>query len=152
MNSGIKCTSFSKRKQKWYDRTLCFRADGIPLDAFMNGVITTVDSLGLSDGSYTTEVVLGGGTGRSELTSPTNITIQDGKCIALIEWSSPYYDYMIVDGERYEPVNTEGNSVFEIPIEVFDYVISVTADTTRMSQPHEIEYTLKFDSASIQKQ
>jgi hypothetical protein len=66
-------------------------------------------------------------------------------------WSSPFYDYMIVDGERYEPVNTEGNSVFEIPVAAFDAELAITADTTAMSEPHEIEYTICFDSASIQE-
>ena len=69
--------------------------------------------------------------------------------IAVITWSSPYYDYMIVEGQRYEPVNTDGNSVFEIPVASFDSPLEVIADTTAMSEPHEIEYTLKFDSASI---
>ena len=150
LNSAIPCTSFSKRKQKWYDRTLCFKADGIPLDAFADGVITTVESLNLADGSYTADLLLGGGTGRAEMESPAEITIKDGACTARITWSSPYYDYMIVDGDRYEPVNTDGNSAFEIPVKVFDYPISVIADTTRMSQPHEIDYVLSFDSATLQ--
>ena len=68
---------------------------------------------------------------------------------AVLKWSSPHYDYMIVDGERYEPVNTDGNSVFEIPVPYFDKPVNVIADTTAMSEPHEIEYTLTFDSASV---
>lgn len=152
LNSAVKCSAFSKRKQKWYDRTLCFKADNIPLDAFAQGAVNTVESLGLSDGSYIVEVTLGGGSGRSELESPTSFTVQDGKCMAVITWSSPYYDYMIVEGERYEPVSAEGNSVFEIPVKAFDYALSVIADTTRMSKPYEIEYVLNFDSSSIRKQ
>ena len=68
---------------------------------------------------------------------------------AVITWSSPYYDYMIVDGQRYEPVNTEGNSVFEIPVASLDAPLKVIADTTAMSEPHEIEYMLTFDSSTI---
>jgi hypothetical protein len=56
---------------------------------------------------------------------------------------------MIVDGQRYEPVNTEGDSVFEIPVAYFDKPLKVIADTTAMSEPHEIEYTLTFDSSSV---
>ena len=67
---------------------------------------------------------------------------------ARIEWSSPNYDYMLVDGEKYLPVNTEGNSVFEIPVAVLDEEIPVAADTTAMSKPHEVEYTLMFHSAA----
>ena len=45
--------------------------------------------------------------------------------MATLEWSSPNYDYMVVDGEKYLPVNTEGNSVFQIPVEAFDQDIAV---------------------------
>ncbi|MCR4946206.1 MAG: iron transporter [Lachnospiraceae bacterium] len=92
----------------------------------------------------TAEVTLTGGSGRATVASPAKIKTEDGKTIAVIEWSSPYYDYMIVDGVKYEPVNTEGNSVFEIPITGFNEDITVIADTTAMSKPHEIEYVLNF--------
>ena len=68
---------------------------------------------------------------------------------ATIVWSSPNYDYMLVDGEKYLPTNTEGNSTFEIPVSALDTALDVTADTVAMSTPHEIEYTLTFDSASL---
>ena len=45
---------------------------------------------------------------------------------------------------KYEPVNKDGNSTFEIPVSVFDAEMEVTADTVAMSEPHEIDYTLKF--------
>ena len=76
-------------------------------------------------------------------------TPADGKMPATIVWSSPNYDYMIVDGEKYLPTNTEGNSTFEIPVSALDTALDVTADTVAMSTPHEIEYTLTFDSASL---
>ena len=76
-------------------------------------------------------------------------TPADGKMTATIVWSSPNYDYMLVDGEKYLPTNTEGNSTFEIPVSALDTALDVTADTVAMSTPHEIEYTLTFDSASL---
>ena len=79
-----------------------------------------------------------------------NITVADGKATATIEWSSSNYDYMKVDDVQYDPVNTEGNSTFEITITGFDAPIAVVADTTAMSTPHEIDYTLTFDSASLE--
>ena len=111
----------------------------------------TVQQLGLSDGSYTAEGSLEGGSGRASITSPVSLTIKEGKVTASIEFSSPYYDYMIVDGEKYEPVNTDGNSTFEIPIDGFDAAIPVTADTVAMSEPHEIEYTITLDAATIKE-
>ena len=47
---------------------------------------------------------------------PVRITVANGKIAAVVEWNSPNYDSMLVDGEKYLPVNTEGNSVFEIPV------------------------------------
>ena len=96
------------------------------------------------DGTYQVEVELLGGSGRASVTSPAKVEIKDGKAVATLEWSSPNYDYMVVDGEKYLPVNTEGNSVFQIPVEAFDQDIAVIADTVAMSTPHEIEYTLNF--------
>lgn len=53
---------------------------------------------------------------------------------------------MIVDGKRYLPINTDGNSVFEIPVKSADSIIEIIADTVAMSTPHEIEYTLEINS------
>lgn len=103
----------------------------------------------LEDGSYTAEVTLEGGSGRASIESPATLTVKDGKVTASIVWSSPNYDYMIVDGKKLLPVNTEGNSVFEIPVASFDTALDVIADTVAMSKPHEIEYTLAFDSSTI---
>lgn len=95
------------------------------------------------------EVTLEGGTGKASIDSPAVLRKSGDEYTAVITWSSPYYDYMIVDGQRYEPVNTDGNSVFEIPVAYLDSPLEVIADTTAMSEPHEIEYTIRFDPASI---
>ncbi len=49
---------------------------------------------------------------------------------------------MIVDGKTYHPVNTEGNSEFLIPVRL-DEDMKISADTTAMSTPHLIDYTLR---------
>lgn len=103
----------------------------------------------LEDGTYTAEVTLEGGSGRASIESPATLTVKDGKVTASIVWSSPNYDYMIVDGKKLLPVNTEGNSVFEIPVASFDTELDVIADTVAMSKPHEIEYKITFDSSTI---
>lgn len=108
-------------------------------------------SLDLADGRYMIAVDLEGGTGRASVTSPAELTVKDGAATATIAWSSPNYDYMMVGGERYLPVSTEGNSVFEIPVPVLDEAVPVVADTTAMSTPHEVEYTLTFRGDSITK-
>lgn len=68
---------------------------------------------------------------------------------ATIVWSSSNYDYMKVDDIRYDAVIENDQSVFTIPVTCFDWKMAVVADTIAMSQPHEIDYALRFDSASI---
>ena len=79
------------------------------------------------------------------------MTVTDGQAIATLKWSSPNYDYMIVDGEKYLPVNTEGDSVFEVPVLMFDEPVVVIGDTVAMSKPYEVEYTLTFHSDTIKE-
>lgn len=150
LNTPIDCAAFSKKKEQWYGRQLVFRADSLPAEARAGGAGTSLDDLALADGTYEADVKLEGGSGKATVDSPARITVLDGAATARIVWSSPHYDYMIVDDERLEPVSTDANSEFDVPVSVFDYPIAVVADTTAMSKPHEIEYTLTFDSSTIQ--
>lgn len=102
----------------------------------------------LADGVYYVDAVLLGGSGRASVQSPAEITVFGGKCTAKVVMSSPHYEYMEVEGVRYLPVNEEGNSTFLIPV-ALDEDIAVSAETTAMSQPHVIDYTLRFDGASV---
>ena len=122
-------------KGKWYDHTVSIR----------NAQPKTEEAAETpADGEYSVNVTLEGGSGRATVESPAALTVADGKMTAVILWSSPNYDYMIVDGEKYLPTNTEGNSTFEIPVSALGTPLAVTADTVAMSTPHEIEYTLTF--------
>lgn len=149
LDEGIDCAAFSKKKEKWYDRTILFRADSLPTDAFADGVVTTPESLSLADGTYTADVALAGGTGRASVQSPAELTVKDGQVTAKIIWSSKNYDYMKVGDTKYDTVIEDEHSTFEIPVSCFDWAMAVKADTTAMSEAHEIDYTLTFDSASI---
>ena len=151
LNEVLPCAAFSKKKEKWYDRELVFEAAKIPADAFLNSSFKTVADLSLADGTYTAEVALTGGSGRATVESPAVIEVKDGKAEATIIWSSSNYDYVRVDEEKILPVNTEGNSTFVIPVEGFDSPLTIYADTTAMSTPHEIEYTLTFDSSTLEE-
>ena len=51
---------------------------------------------------------------------------------------------MIVDDEKYLNENEGGNSTFTFPITGVPCEMEVIGDTTAMSTPHEIEYTLVF--------
>ncbi len=149
LDAPVACAAYSKKKELWYDRSLVFRADSLPLEAFAEGVVTTVESLSLADGAYSCEVTLSGGSGRAKIESPARFWVTGGMAVARIVWSSKNYDHMRVGEEEYMPLDGDGNAAFEIPFSVFDRPFTVYADTTAMSTPHEIEYTLCFDSASI---
>lgn len=149
LDTPVDCAAFSKNKEKWYDRTLVFRSDLIPAESFAEGVLKSAASMGLADGEYTADVTLSGGSGRATVQSPAKITVSGGAASAEIVWSSSNYDYMRIGEEKYLPANTEGNSTFVIPVAYFDREMTVFADTTAMSEPHEIEYKLIFDSASV---
>ena len=149
LDKGIDCAAFSKRKEKWYDRVLVFKSTSIPRSAIKNAANVTAETLGLADGEYTAEVTLAGGSGKAKVESPALISIEDQKICATIVWSSKNYDYMKINDEKYLPINEEGNSTFKIPVDSFDYNMPVIADTVAMSQPHEIDYTLYFDSATL---
>lgn len=103
----------------------------------------------IKNGEYIVEVSLSGGSGRATVMSPTKLTAEDGELRAEIEWSSPNYDYMEVGGEAYYPVNDGGNSRFVIDVPVLGEEILVLAETVAMSEPHMIEYSLKFDPDTL---
>lgn len=131
-------------KGTWYDHTVSI-SDAEPAAEDAAAAAVEIPA----DGSYTCAVTLEGGSGRATVESPAALTVADGIMTATIVWSSPNYDYMLVDGEKYLPVNTDGNSTFEIPVAALDTALAVTADTVAMSTPHEIDYTLTFDSATL---
>ena len=131
-------------KGKWYDHKVKVS------DPVAEGAADTFDLSAVEDGSYTIELTMEGGSGRASIQSPTQITIADGAATATLEWSSPNYDYMLVNGEKYLPVNTEGNSVFEVPVEALDAPLTMIGDTVAMSTPHEVEYTVTFHSETLE--
>lgn len=105
------------------------------------------DSIG--DGVYTIELTFEGGSGKAMILSPASLVVAGETKTATVRWNSPNYDYMVVDGEKYFSVNTEGDSVFEIPVRALDEAIPVIGDTVAMSKPREIEYTITFHSDTM---
>ena len=115
---------------------------------------------------------LQGGSGKAFVETPCPVYEKEGILCALITWSSDHYDYMIVNEEKLLPVNTEGNAQFMVPLGSPEGIagegagiesaesgsmealsdalngrtleIDVQADTTAMSTPHLIDYTLSF--------
>ena len=177
LDAEIDCAAFSKRRKKWYDRSIVFYAATLPPGALLvdlpeygtpegdssvahtamqvaTGAIGESDAEAVAidkpDGEYSIEVNMTGGSGRASVSSPTWLIVQDGRAYARLLWSSSYYDYMIVDEVKYLNKTDDGsNSVFIIPITEMDAEIPVVADTTAMGDPVEIEYHLTFYSATI---
>jgi iron complex transport system substrate-binding protein len=112
---------------------------------------------------------LQGGSGKAFVETPCPVYKKEGTLCALITWSSDHYDYMIVNEKKILQVNTEGNAQFMVPLGSLEEIageaagaesggaemlpdalsgtsleIDVQADTTAMSTPHLIDYTLSF--------
>ncbi|MDE7312956.1 MAG: sirohydrochlorin cobaltochelatase [Eubacterium sp.] len=131
-------------KGTWYDHKVCVKN---PVPAERGG--QKKGASGLEDGVYSMDITFEGGSGKAQILSPVTVTVKQGQAVAAVRWNSPNYDYMLVNGEKYLPVNTEGDSVFEIPVSSFDEPMELVGDTVAMSKPHEIEYqmTLHSDTA-----
>lgn len=180
LNAELECAAYSKRRKMWYSRILVFDAASLPKEALafdlpdyelIEKVLKEYKAVGseelreqrqlaaealvpvtmdLDDGEYSIEVNMTGGSGRASISSPTLLTIRDGKAYATLLWSSVYYDYMIIDGGYfYNLTEGGGPSSFEIPITAIDEPMSVIADTTAMGEPVEIQYTLTFYAESV---
>lgn len=138
LDTAIDCAAWSVRKETWYDHELIFKSENM------------TEAKTYADGSYTCSVTLSGGTGRASIESPASVEIKNGKAVATVIWSSSHYEYVKIGETQFDPVNTEGNSTFEIPVS-FDTDIEISALTNAMSEPHLIDYVLRFDSATLKQ-
>ena len=143
LDQPIACAAYSIKKEEWYDRQLTFLSSSVKTDNVEQ------EEAKVADGTYTIELTFEGGSGKAQILSPANITVTGENVVATVQWNSENYDYMIVGEEKYLPVNTEGNSVFEIPVAAFDEPMDVIGDTVAMSKPREIEYTLTFHADTM---
>lgn len=122
-------------KGKWYDHKVSV-SEAVPMvpELTENG---------------TMEVTLAGGTGKVTIESPAQMMVdENGNNWVTLVWSSKKLEYMLVDGVQYNPINEPGECcVFQIPV-VLDEDMAVSALTVAMSEPHLVDYTLHFDSAT----
>ena len=114
------------------------------------GLLSFSELSEIPDGSYWSRVSMTGGSGRASISSPTGFYVKDGQATADIHWSSASYDYMKLDGVRYDAfTDAAGHSAMTIPVSALNTAIPVLADTTAMSKPYEIEYQLSFDGSAL---
>ena len=120
------------------------------VSASATGLLSFSELSEIPDGSYWIRVSMTGGSGRASISSPTGFYVKDGQATADIHWSSASYDYMKLDGVRYEAfTDAAGHSAMTSPVSALDTAIPVLADTTAMSKPYEIEYELSFDGSAL---
>ena len=152
LDEAIDCAAFSKKKREMMTGSWHFSffpGDAVSVDVKM----TTISDLALEDGIYEADVVLEGRFWPCfPVESPAKITVKQGEATAEIISAVRITIMCGSEKRNKEPVNTEGNSAFEIPVDGFDYRMQIAADTVAMSTPHEIDYTLFFDSATIKRQ
>lgn len=133
-------------KGKWYDHKV-----SVSSAASTEEEEQTAKTDLLEDGVYSVEIAFEGGSGKAQILSPVTVKVTGGEATAAAQWNSPNYDYMLVDGKKYLPVNQEGDSLFEIPVLCFDQPMQVVGDTVAMSKPHEVEYEITFLSETVKK-
>lgn len=94
----------------------------------------------VKDGTYTPEFGFTGGSGRATI-SCSKVVVKNGTATATIVFSSPNFTWVKSLGKTVTNENKGGNSTFTIPINL-NGKTTIVAETTAMSQPYEVEYTL----------
>ena len=89
-----------------------------------------------------------GGSGKVSISCP-QVREADGQTLATLVFSSSHYTYVRVGDETYYGTSDEESSSFEIPV-VLDEYMTIAAETTAMSQPHEVEYEILVSLAVIE--
>ena len=142
LDAGVDCAAFSAKKQLWYPRTLLFRADSLPPEAWREA-----SGVELADGAYLVNATLEGG--RARLVDPVTLTVENGVCSARLVFATTKIDYVIVNGEKLLPEAADEGVAFTVPVAAFDRGLSIIVDSTAIQPATEVDYTVTFDSASI---
>lgn len=140
-----------KSPLKWQSKT--FRTFAAITAVLIMTLVTSCSSQGVTvtskEESSATEMVditFEGGSGKAYVSSPVEVTHEGEKSYAKLVFSSKNYDYVIVDGNRYENETPGENSTFTVPVKSLDEPFDFIADTTAMSRPHEIEYRITWNT------
>ena len=122
-------------KGKWYDHKVVVSdpilIEELPSDGQEGNPGETIAPDGFS---------FSGGTGRVTLSCP-EVYLDGEQAQALIVFSSPRYTYVKADGTEYPTICDEETSRAVIPVPL-NRSFEIQAQTTAMSEPHEITYTL----------
>ena len=142
LDAGVDCAAFSARKALWYPRTLLFRADSLPAEAWKETA-----GVELADGDYLVDVSLEGG--KAKLLTPAALNAEGGKYSVTLVFGTKKIDYVIVDGEKYLPEAVEDGLAFTVPVAGFDRGLSIVVDSTAIKPATEVNYTFTVHSEGI---
>lgn len=107
-----------------------------------NQKITVTEPVKISTTAVTP--TLEGGTGKTTVKSVDTFKDLNGNLMAIVTWSSKSLDFMQVGDVMYFTLGTAGNPcTFIVPVEM-DTEMPVSVQTSAMSAPHLIDYTLKL--------
>lgn len=106
----------------------------------------------LRNGTYLTNAVVEGGNGTDMICTPLNVFVDDGTATAVIVWDSTACEYMKIEGTQISPMSRDDGSVFYVPVNTWDEEVEILAGITRDGEKEEVEYTIAFDSASMERQ
>ena len=154
LNEVIDLAAYADEYGKWFDRPVLAEASSLDSSAIKqedseNDEQNTGKDNKLADGEYTIDITCSGGTGRGGITSPARVFVKDGKYTLEITMTSSTYDYARVKGIKYYNVNPGGLSQFKFPVTSLSGSLPVSADTTAMSKPYEVDYVITFDPDSL---
>lgn len=158
--------TFSAKKNRWYDRTVTLDSSTLAaLDAPTEveasesseanatepeAALAFDNSTSLPEGEYAPDgFSFSGGTGKVTIDCPI-VRVRDGRATAVLAFSSPKYTWVKVDGVEYDGLTTESSSQFEVPVQL-NADMRISAQTIAMSQPHEVEYTIRVDLAEAEE-
>ena len=114
--------------------------DTLTEDEIQDKLENVDDEKEVKDGTYKPEFGFTGGSGRATI-SCSKVVVKDGKATATITFNSPNFTWVKSLGKTVTNENKGGNSTFTIPVNL-NGKTNIVAETTAMSQPYEVEYTL----------
>ncbi len=151
LDEELTIAAWGQRRDRWYPHTITFfspEEGAQPMAASEGGEGSSNSTSTAAAATPTADdqiaVSLEGGTGKATILSPVALSTEDGQTYAHFVWTSSNYDLMVVDGIEYRPVSLEPGSTFVIPIEPDQHDLEIQAQTTAMSEPHLINYTVHF--------
>ncbi|MCQ2553039.1 MAG: hypothetical protein MJ150_01885 [Clostridia bacterium] len=105
-----------------------------------NQKITVTEPVKISTTAVTP--TLEGGTGKTTVKTAETFKDLSGNLMAILTWSSKSLDFMQVGDVMYFALGTAGNPcTFIVPV-TMDTEMPISAQTSAMSTPHLVEYTL----------